>query len=72
MKQLDTPLPLRKHIPMEHGYLIYSVKYDDLFGPLEKKIVVTEAFDIIIKTRERLRAGHRVGLPGHHAGPSGL
>ena len=63
---------VRKHITEDQRDLIDSVVYADLFGPLDRKIAATEAFDIIIETRERLRAAHRVGLPGHDSGPSGL
>ena len=34
--------------------LVYSVVYMDLFGSVNAQLTVTEAFSIIIKTRENL------------------
>ena len=63
---------MRKHIQPDHISLIGRVVYKDLVGPLYKKLQITKAYQIIIKTRERFSATSSCSLPGHHTGPCGL
>ena len=63
---------VRKHLEIDQRILVDSVRYDDLVGPLDRKLKITEAFQIIIKTRERLQRAPLSSLPGQHTGPRGL
>ena len=57
---------VKKNRQPYHISIIGSVVYEDLVGPLDRKLQITKAYQIIIKTRERFRATSSPSLPGHH------
>ena len=59
------------HLKTEHKASIQSAKYADLFGSIEEQLRITEAFTIIIKTRDKIKNAPRAGLPGLITGPRG-
>ena len=62
----------KQHLNNEHLQLIDSVKYSDLFSNVDLQLRITQAFDIIIKTRERLRTPPvNSAYPGQNTGPGG-
>ena len=63
---------VRKHMQPDHRTLVDSVIYEDLVGPIDRKLLITKAYQIIIKTREKFRATPSASLPGHHTGPHSL
>ena len=63
---------VKTHLSENNTKLVNSVSYMDLFGSIDAQLIVTEAFSIIIKTRENLRKYPVDGLPGHNSGPNSL
>ena len=63
---------VRKHMQPDHRTLVDSVIYEDLVGPIDRKLLITKAYQIIIKTREKSSATLSASLPGHHTGPRSL
>ena len=55
---------VRKHLQPDHISLIDSVIYEDLVGPLDRKLQISKAYQIIIKTRERFMATSSPSLHG--------
>ena len=56
----------------EHIPLLDSVNYNDIFGDIDTQLKISQAFDIIIKTRERLRTPPvDSAYPGKCTGPGG-
>ena len=43
------------HMKTEHKAFIKSVKFSDLFGSIEEQLGITEAFTIIIQTRDKIK-----------------
>ena len=65
-------LETRQLIKQEHIPLLNSVKYNDLFSDIDSQLRITQAFDIIIKTREHLRISPvDSAYPGQNTGPGG-
>jgi hypothetical protein len=64
-------MSLRKHITPANVGKLDSVRYEDLFGPTEYQLKITEAYEEIIETRKKLRAPPGPRLPRHYTGPSG-
>ena len=46
---------LRNHLDKDHIDIISSVKYDNLFGNINKQQEITKLFQTIIKTSQQLR-----------------
>ena len=63
---------VKTHLSENNTKLVNSVSYMDLFGSIDAQLIVTEAFSIIIKTRESLQKYPVDGLPGHNSGPNSL
>ena len=63
---------VKTHLSENDTKLVNSVAYIDLFGSVNTQLLVTEAFSIIIKTRENLQKYSVDGLPGHNSGPNSL
>ena len=65
-------LSMRNLIAHEHVALLNSVTYCDIFSDIEKQFKITQAFELIIRTREKLRAPPSVpAYPGLSTGPAG-
>ena len=63
---------LKMHMTQEHRQLLENSSYSDLFSDINDQLRITEAFQIIIETRERLQDTSRTGLPGLCTGPRDL
>ena len=63
---------VKTHLSDNDTKLVNSVEYIDLFESVDTQLLVTEAFSIIIKTRENLRKYSVDGLHGHNSGPNSL
>ena len=62
----------KQHMNNEHIQLLNSVNYSDLFSNIDSQLRITQAFDIIIKTREQLRTPPvDLAYPGQSMGPGG-
>ena len=53
----------------QNRQLLEGAVYSDLFSNVDDQLRITEAFQVIIATREKLRDTPRAGLPGHRSGP---
>ena len=65
---------LRKHLSEDHRQTLVSVQYSDIFGSLNKQIIINQVFQNIIKTQQRLREKmkHEQAYHGpNSSGPSG-
>ena len=53
---------LKMHMTTEHRQLLENAPYSDLFSDINDQLRITEAFQIIIETRERFQDTSRKGL----------
>ena len=61
---------LRDSLPIVNRQLLEEVKYSDLFSNIHDQLCITNAYQLLIEARERIRDTRpRVGLPGHSSGP---
>ena len=62
----------RKHLNQENIQLLDSVCYSDMFSDIDSQLRITQAFSIIIQTRELLRTPPAdSAYPGKCTGPGG-
>ena len=63
---------MRNLLTYEQIALLNSVTYSDIFSDIEKQYKTTQAFELIIQTREKLKAPPYVpAYPGLSRGPAG-
>ena len=60
---------LQANMTTQNRQLLEGAVYSDLFSNVDDQLRITEAFQVIIATREKLRDTPRAGLPGHRSGP---
>ena len=56
----------------EDSQILEIVGYTDLLRDVDDQLHITETFQVIIETRERLQDPSRTGLHGHSTGPCDL
>ena len=54
---------------IENRQLLEDVKYSDLFSNVNDQLLITDVFQAIIDTREKIRDTPRESLPGLSSGP---
>ena len=65
-------LSMRNLIAHEHVALLNSVTYSDIFSDIQKHFKVTQVFELMIQTREKLRAPPSIpAYTGMSTGPAG-
>ena len=57
---------------IENRQLLENVKYSDLFSNVNDQLLVTDFFQAILDTREKIRDTPRESLPGLSSGPHDL
>ena len=58
------------YLTIENRHTLEDVNYSDLFSNVSDQLRITEAFQVIIDAREKIRDAPR--LPGHRTGPREL
>ena len=62
---------LRNLLTQEQVLSLSSVSYSDLFSDTGKQYKITQVFDFIIQTREKMRAPPSApAYPGYNTGPA--
>ena len=62
---------MRSLLTKEQNNILSSVTYSDIFSDTEKQHKITQAFEIIIQTRKKLRAPPPTpAYPGLNTGPA--
>ena len=63
---------LKLYMTIENRQLLEDVKYSDLFSNVNDQLLITDVFQAIIDTREKIRDTPRESLPGLSSGPRDL